>query len=144
MTDIKPSIETLLHHSRGHLRKLKRHLGSWPAWSMRHAEFQKLRQERDKLEEELATLRRDLEKARQMIARADKFRTLREADLHDLQGRYRESMFIQEQQLQLLNKLSQNLSLASRYLHALPAAPVLGAAEGQAPKNAESKGICAP
>lgn len=64
-------------------------------------------------------LNRELEEARQTALLSVKLQTLREADLEDLQARYRKSLEVQESQHQLLVKLSERLTAASAYFHQL-------------------------
>jgi len=59
--------------------------------------------------------RHDLREAKQSASLAIRLQTLREADLEDLQVRYQASVSIQDRQHQMLVKLGEQLSAASRY-----------------------------
>jgi hypothetical protein len=60
-------------------------------------------------------LRHELREAKQSASLAIRLQTLREADLEDLQVRYQASVSIQDRQHQMLVKLGEQLSAASRY-----------------------------
>jgi chromosome segregation ATPase len=61
----------------------------------------------------------ELRESRQTAALSVRMQTLKEADLRDLQTRYLSAMAIQEEQHQLLAKLSERLGAASAYFHQL-------------------------
>ncbi|MBL3527810.1 MAG: hypothetical protein JMN27_09580 [gamma proteobacterium endosymbiont of Lamellibrachia anaximandri] len=64
-------------------------------------------------------LQQEITETRQALNLSVKLQTLRENDLKDLQIRYQEAAETQENQHQLLVKLSERLSAASSYLHQL-------------------------
>jgi DNA repair exonuclease SbcCD ATPase subunit len=66
-----------------------------------------------------ATLQQELLEARQSASLGIKLQTLREADLKDLQLRYKESLSVRDRQHQMLAKLGERLSVASGYFHQL-------------------------
>ena len=59
----------------------------------------------------------ELEEARQTARLSVKLQMLKEGDLKDLQKRYQLVLITQENQHELLNKLSERLSLAAGYFH---------------------------
>jgi hypothetical protein len=63
----------------------------------------------------------ELRDARQTASLSVRLQSLREADLKDLQDRYRSSAAVQERQHELLTKLSERLRVASVYFHQLTA-----------------------
>ncbi len=63
---------------------------------------------------------RELEQARETASLSVKLQILKEADLKDLQQRYKKSILAQESQHKLLNKLTDRLSIAADYYHQLP------------------------
>ncbi|MEQ1486837.1 hypothetical protein, partial [Methyloglobulus sp.] len=80
----------------------------------RQAQIGQLTQARD---EQLGKLNQELRDARQTASLSVKLQMLREADLKDLQARYQASLFTQEEQHQLLEKLGERLSVVSNYFH---------------------------
>jgi hypothetical protein len=66
-----------------------------------------------------AKLDHELAEARQTASLSVKLQLLREADLRDLQARYREVQQQHQQQHELLTKLAQRLSLATQYFEQL-------------------------
>jgi FkbM family methyltransferase len=68
----------------------------------------------------------ELLEAQRTVALSVKLQTLREADLKELQNRYQESIGRQEEQHQLLVKLTERLNTASVYLHRLTNNPKSG------------------
>jgi hypothetical protein len=80
-------------------------------------------EEQRKREENLA---QELREARQTITLSLRLQSLREADLRDLQARYKASAQVQERQHELLTQLGERLRVASAYFHQLAAteAPV--------------------
>ena len=62
-------------------------------------------------------LQLELEEAKQTVSLSLKLQMLKENDLKDLQQRYQSALETQENQHQLLNKLSERLSLAAGYFH---------------------------
>ena len=89
--------------------------------------IQQLAQERDqqinllaeKLSSTIAESTEELRQARQTASLAIKFQTLREADLDDLQIRYKDAVNVQEQQHLLMLQLEDKLRLAAQYFHQL-------------------------
>jgi len=76
------------------------------------------------LENELNSVRdkenkrqKELEEAKQTASLSVKLQILKEGDLKDLQKRYQAALITQENQHELLNKLSERLSLAAGYFH---------------------------
>lgn len=59
----------------------------------------------------------ELEEAQQTASLSVKLQMLKEGDLQDLQKRYQQALVTQENQHELLNKLSERLSLAAGYFH---------------------------
>lgn len=87
---------------------------------------QKLETQVEKIKSELETsqksnvaLRQELASAKQTVSLSVKLQTLREADLTDLQSRYRTLLEQYESQRDLLVKLNDKLSAASGYFHLL-------------------------
>jgi hypothetical protein len=78
-----------------------------------------LKEQLEKQANNEASLKHELVDARQTATLSVKLQALREADLKDLQSRYQASLSTQENQHQLLVKLSERLSLASSYFHQL-------------------------
>jgi hypothetical protein len=78
-----------------------------------------LKEQLEKRANNEADLKHELVDARQSATLSVKLQTLREADLKDLQSRYQVALSTQENQHQLLVKLSERLSLASSYFHQL-------------------------
>lgn len=66
-----------------------------------------------------SALEQELVEARQVSTLSVKLQAQREADLADLQARYRESQAIQARQRDLLEKIGSRLSVASHYFHQL-------------------------
>lgn len=62
-------------------------------------------------------LKEEITQARQTASLSTKLQALREADLKDLQDRYRASLSIQERQHEMLVKVAERLKAASRYFH---------------------------
>lgn len=62
-------------------------------------------------------LQQELDEAKQTTALSLKLQMLKENDLKELQQRYQDALITQENQHELLNKLSERLSLAAGYFH---------------------------
>jgi FkbM family methyltransferase len=62
-------------------------------------------------------LLQELDEAKQTTALSIKLQMLKENDLKDLQQRYQDALITQENQHELLNKLSERMSLAAGYFH---------------------------
>ena len=73
----------------------------------------------NQLQERVGKLEAELQEARRSVALSLKLQAQRNADLDDLQARYRESQEVQERQRQLLERLGERLGVASRYFHQL-------------------------
>lgn len=73
----------------------------------------------EKLNSSVAETTEELRQARQSANLAIKLQTLREADLEDLQIRYKEAVNVQERQHLLMLQLEDKLRLASQYFHQL-------------------------
>jgi len=71
------------------------------------------------LERERADLLRELEQARQGVELSTKLQVLREADLRDLQERYRQALAVQEKQRALAAQLGERLRSAAGYFRQL-------------------------
>jgi FkbM family methyltransferase len=89
--------------------------------SERQHQIEKLTQERDTHAktaiDKQKRLQQDLDEARQTVALSIKLQALKEADLKDLQQRYQESQETQQQQHELLDKLTEKLTIAADYFH---------------------------
>ena len=95
----------------------------------------------------IAQLERQLEQASQTVRMAVKLQSQREADLEDLQARYRDGQQALERQRELLDKLGERLGVASQYFDQLshaagsgphdvsaePASRAAGAGDARAP-----------
>ncbi len=73
--------------------------------------------QKDEQEKLMAQLHGEIRETRQAASLSLKLQMLREADLQDLQTRYRSSIAQEEHQHQLLTKLGKRLSTASAYYH---------------------------
>lgn len=78
-----------------------------------------LQDDADKLNAALAQSTEDVRQARQTANLATKLQSLRQADLDDLQIRYKDALAIQDRQHQLMLQLKEKLRLAARYFHDL-------------------------
>lgn len=92
----------------GDLGKLEQELGA-------------ARQQVERLEAGRADHEAQLQQARQAATLSLKLQMLREADLKELQERYKASLAVQERQHQMLAKLGERMGVASRYFHQLAA-----------------------
>ena len=81
----------------------------------------------ERLEHERGEHEAQLQQARQAAGLSLKLQMLREADLKELQERYQASLAVQERQHQMLAKLGERMSVASRYFHQLAEAEAGGA-----------------
>jgi FkbM family methyltransferase len=86
-------------------------------------------------------LREEIFEANQAAALSLKLQAMREADLRELQERYQASLSVQERQHQMLVKLGERLSIASRYFHQMAEgqAELLVDATGENPAKAKAK-----
>jgi hypothetical protein len=75
------------------------------------------RAQREESPEHEARLRRELDEVKQSALLANQVKALREADLEELQAKYRATLSIQLRQQQLLVKLGDLLALAASYIH---------------------------
>lgn len=87
-------------------------------------EAEDLKKQMSGLENDLKNIRnkenerqQELDEAKQTTALSLKLQMLKENDLKDLQQRYQTALVTQENQHELLNKLSERLSLAAGYFH---------------------------
>ena len=96
------------------------------------------------LDQRIGALEQQLVESRQVAALSVKLQAQRDADLADLQERYRESQSVQARQRELLEKLGARLNVASHYFHQLAdlrgQAGHAGDAAGDAPLQAEFDG----
>jgi chromosome segregation ATPase len=83
-----------------------------------------LQENTEKLNGSVGKLTEEISQARQTANLATKLQMLREADLNDLQARYKEAVNTQEQQHQLMLQLEEKLRLASQYFHQLKGSEV--------------------
>jgi FkbM family methyltransferase len=90
----------------------------------------------DRLERERVDHEAQLQQARQAAALSLKLQMLRESDLKELQERYQEALAVQERQHQMLTKLGERMSVASRYFHQLAEAEAGGATAIDRPATA--------
>lgn len=80
---------------------------------------EQLEASRSQLQDRADKLEAELQEARRTVALSLKLQAQRDADLDDLQARYRESQEVQERQRQLLERVGERLGVASRYFHQL-------------------------
>jgi len=92
--------------------------------SERFTKIQQLQQEAETANRSIEDLREDLRQARQTANLATKLHVLREADLEDLQSRYREATDVQERQHQLMLQLEGKLRIAAQYFRQLQSGTV--------------------
>ena len=92
------------------------------------AEVHQLEQDAESLRQATVELREELRQARQTANLATKLHMLREADLEELQSRYREATDVQERQHQLMLQLEGKLRIAAQYFHQLQSTTVTPAA----------------
>jgi FkbM family methyltransferase len=90
----------------------------------------------DRLERERVDHEAQLQQARQAAALSLKLQMLRESDLKELQERYQAALAVQERQHQMLTKLGERMSVASRYFHQLAEAEAGGATAIDRPATA--------
>ena len=83
-------------------------------------QIDKLNQEKTELTKQNGQLKEELEKTKQSIHLNLNLLASKEADLKDLQSRYKESIETQESQNELLQQLSERLTQASHYFHQMP------------------------
>ncbi|MEO6172889.1 MAG: hypothetical protein ABIP02_07220 [Arenimonas sp.] len=81
--------------------------------------FGSMEQQLERAMKDIVELKQDLSDGRQTTAINTRLLALREADLRDLQSKYQASVSTQDSQHQMLVKLSERLSTASRYFHQL-------------------------
>jgi len=105
--------------------------------AQQRGESEKLRRalEQERLEKNELVSRRELDEACQAAAQSAKLQALREADLRDLQERYRRSLSIQEQQRNLLVTLAERLTAASSHFR-----PLAGDKAALSPGKGEKQG----
>jgi FkbM family methyltransferase len=107
--------QSLIEHERQNKeleQLLERRLRQLRMADERQSETARLTRERDQLAAEVV-------EARQAASLSMKLQTLREADLKDLQSRYETTRSIQQTQHELLVKLAEKLTVASRYFYPL-------------------------
>ena len=90
----------------------------------RWAQIQQLQQDAESVNRSVEDLREELRQARQTANLATKLHALRQADLKDLQSRYREAADFQERQHQLMLQLEGKLLIAAQYFHQLQSSTV--------------------